>query len=60
MGSQCPLQDAIGGYILECTEYLHHILMCFVIQVMSFPGQNLPRRGGTMGVALDNWGTLAK
>ena len=22
--------------------------------------ENLPERGGTMGVALDNWGTLAK
>ena len=33
--TQCSLQDfAIGGYILECTEYLHHNLMCFVIQVV--------------------------
>ena len=32
---QCSLQDfAMGGYILECTEYLHHNLMCFVIQVI--------------------------
>ena len=32
---QCSLQDfAIGGYILECTEYLHHNLMRFVNQVI--------------------------
>ena len=31
----CSLQDfAIGGYILECTEYLRHNLICFVIQVI--------------------------
>ena len=34
-GGQCSLQDfAIGGYILECTKYLHYNLMCFVIQVI--------------------------
>ena len=57
---QCSLQNfAIGGYILECTEYLHHNLMCFVIQViilvaLVFYNLKSTTKWGTMGVVLDN------
>ena len=42
-----------GGYILECTKYLCHNFMCFVIQVIilvpliwwSIIIENLPERG---------------
>ena len=33
--TQCSLQDfAIGGYILECAEYLCHNLTCFVVKII--------------------------
>ena len=47
----------MGGTFLECTEYLRHNLMCFIIQVIILVAlvvYKSTRKGGTMGVVLDN------